>query len=170
MLFLESPPQITTLSTKFMREGRWHTSAWFYNHKHNNHTEGSCRYKMNCGHPIWWLFIGEMTYTGPREAGGGRRQPPADSTQPPPARGPPMTQTCNTQLSSVPNICFNSTHRTSISQSTHSQELCEGFGHDLQVLLVKLEQILHLKVDCSYFSPVWDRGSLPHLYESFVKS
>ena len=30
-----------------------------------------------------------------------------------------------------------------------------------QVLLVKLEQILHLKVDCSDFGPVQDRGSLP---------
>ena len=30
-----------------------------------------------------------------------------------------------------------------------------------QVLLVKLEQILHFKVDCSDFGPVQDRGSLP---------
>ena len=36
-------------------------------------------------------------------------------------------------------------------------------GHDLQVLLVKLEQILHLKVDCSDFGPVRDKGSLPYL-------
>ena len=28
-------------------------------------------------------------------------------------------------------------------------------GHDLQVLFVKLEQILHLKVDCSDFGPIW---------------
>ena len=60
------------------------------------------------------------------------------------------------------NISFNSTHRTSRSQSTHSQDPCEWFGHDLQVLLVKLEQILHLKVDCSDFCPVRDRGSLPY--------
>ena len=80
------------------------------------------------------------------------------------------------------NICFNSTHRTSRSQSNHSQELCEWFGHDLQVLFVKLEQISHLKVDCSdfglirpcsgqgqlplpllFFGPVRDRSSLPYL-------
>ena len=51
------------------------------------------------------------------------------------------------------NICFNSAHRTSKIQSSHSQEPCELFGSvqlvQLQVLLVKLEQILHLKVDCS---------------------
>ena len=40
---------------------------------------------------------------------------------------------------------------------------CEWFGHDFQVLLVKLEQILHLKIDCSDFGPVRDRGSLPYL-------
>ena len=34
--------------------------------------------------------------------------------------------------------------------------------HDLQVLFVKLEQILHLKVDCSDFGPIRDRGSLPY--------
>ena len=53
-------------------------------------------------------------------------------------------------------------HGTSRSQSTHSQEPCEWFGHDIQVLLVKFEQILHLKVDCSDFGPVRDRGSLPY--------
>ena len=30
-------------------------------------------------------------------------------------------------------------------------------------MLVKLEQILHLEVDCSDFGPVRDRGSLPYL-------
>ena len=40
---------------------------------------------------------------------------------------------------------------------------CEWFSHDLQILLVKLEQILHLKVDCSDCGPVLDRGSLPAL-------
>ena len=64
------------------------------------------------------------------------------------------------------NICFNSTHRTSRSQSNHSQEPCEWFGHDLQVLFVKLEQILHLKVDRSDFGPVRDRGSLLYLSRS----
>ena len=34
--------------------------------------------------------------------------------------------------------------------------------YDLQVLLIKLEQILHLKVDCSDFGPVQDRGRLPY--------
>ena len=33
-----------------------------------------------------------------------------------------------------------------------SQDVCEWFGHDLQVLFVKLEQILHLEVDCSDFA------------------
>ena len=60
------------------------------------------------------------------------------------------------------NISFNSTHRTSRSQSTHSQEPCEWSGHDLQVLLIKLEQILHLKVDCSDFGPVRDRQGRRH--------
>ena len=32
------------------------------------------------------------------------------------------------------NVCFNSTHRTSRSQSTHSQDKCEWFGHDFQVV------------------------------------
>ena len=64
--------------------------------------------------------------------------------------------------------CFNSTHRTSRSQSTHSQEPCEWFGHDLQVLLVKLEQILHLKVDCSDFDSVRGRGSLPYLQNLYL--
>ena len=57
-------------------------------------------------------------------------------------------------LSSAISTYFKSTHRTSRSQSTHLQEPFEWFGHDLQVLFVKLEQILHLKVDCSAFSPV----------------
>ena len=35
--------------------------------------------------------------------------------------------------------------------------------HDLQVLFVKLEQILHMKVDCLDFGPVRDRGSLPYM-------
>ena len=35
-------------------------------------------------------------------------------------------------------------------------------GHDPQVLLVKLEQILRLKVDRSDFGPVRDMGSLPY--------
>ena len=61
------------------------------------------------------------------------------------------------------NIYFNSTHRTSRSPSAHSKESCEWFGHDFQVLLVKLEQISHLKVESSDFGPVWDRGSLPYL-------
>ena len=33
------------------------------------------------------------------------------------------------------------------SLSNHSQEPCEWFGHGLQVLFVKLEQISHLKVE-----------------------
>ena len=61
------------------------------------------------------------------------------------------------------NICFNFAHRTSGSQSTHSQEPCEWFAHDLQVLLVKLEQMLHLEVDSVDFGPVRDSGSLPYL-------
>ena len=46
------------------------------------------------------------------------------------------------------------TRRTSRSQSTHSQEACEWFGDDLQVLLVKLKQILHWKVGCSDFGAI----------------
>ena len=42
-------------------------------------------------------------------------------------------------------ICFNSTHRTSGSQSTHSQEPCQWFAHDLQVrLLLSLGLLLFL--------------------------
>ena len=39
------------------------------------------------------------------------------------------------------------------------------FGHDLQVLLVKLKQILQLKVGCSDFGLVRDKDSLPYLAE-----
>ena len=39
--------------------------------------------------------------------------------------------------------------------------------HDFQVLLVKLEQILHLKADCSDFHPVRDRGGLPYQDSNF---
>ena len=67
------------------------------------------------------------------------------------------------------NICFNSTHRTSRAQSNYSQEPCEWFGHDLQVLLVKLEPILHLKVDCLDFGPVWD-GRFTLLLPNFRRS
>ena len=41
-------------------------------------------------------------------------------------------------------------------KTTHLQEPCEWFAHDLEVLLVKLEQILHLEVECSDFGPVRD--------------
>ena len=34
---------------------------------------------------------------------------------------------------------------------------------DLEVLWVEFKQILHLKVGCSYFGPVRDRGSIPYL-------
>ena len=37
------------------------------------------------------------------------------------------------------------------------------FDCDLEVLWVELKQILHLKVGCSDFGPVKDRGSLPYL-------
>ena len=33
----------------------------------------------------------------------------------------------------------------------------------IEVLWVELKQILHLKVGCSDFGPVWDEGSLPYL-------
>ena len=49
-----------------------------------------------------------------------------------------------------------------IEPQDHSpQEPCEWLGHDLQVLLVKLDQILHFKVGCTDFGPVRDRSSLP---------
>ena len=35
---------------------------------------------------------------------------------------------------------------------------------DLEVLWVELKQILHLKVGCSDFGPMQDRGSLPYLF------
>ena len=38
-----------------------------------------------------------------------------------------------------------------------------ALGRRIEVLWVELKQILHLKVDCSDFGPVWDRGSLPYL-------
>ena len=34
---------------------------------------------------------------------------------------------------------------------------------DLDILWVELKQILHLKLGCSDFGPVQDRGSLPYL-------
>ena len=37
----------------------------------------------------------------------------------------------------------NPNSQLSSAISIHSQEPCEWFGHDLQVLVVKLEQILH---------------------------
>ena len=52
------------------------------------------------------------------------------------------------------------------NQTIHRNPV-NGFGHDLQVLFVKLEQILHLKVDCSDLGPVRDRGSLPYLGKHF---
>ena len=55
----------------------------------------------------------------------------------------------------TPNTQIPKFVRTNICPDTHSQEPCEWFGHDLQVLLAKLDQILHLKVDCSDFGPVW---------------
>ena len=61
----------------------------------------------------------------------------------------------NSQLSSA---ISPSTLHIEPQDHNHSQEPCEWFGHDIQVLLVKLEQILHLKVDCSDFGPVRDRG------------
>ena len=42
------------------------------------------------------------------------------------------------------------------------KSLLYSLGHDLQVLLVTLKQILHLKVDCLDFGPVQDRDSLPY--------
>ena len=55
----------------------------------------------------------------------------------------------------------NPNSQLSSAISIHSQEPCEWFGHDLQVLVVKLEPILQLKVDCSDLGPVRDRVSLP---------
>ena len=56
---------------------------------------------------------------------------------------------------------FNSTHRISRSQSTHSKQPCEWFG-DLQALLVKLEQILHLKVH--WISALFGTGAVYPTY------
>ena len=48
-------------------------------------------------------------------------------------------------------------------QIPHSLGSCEWVDCDLEVLWVEVKRILHLKVDCSYFSPVGDRGSLSYL-------
>ena len=61
------------------------------------------------------------------------------------------------------NICSNFTNKTWMSWPNHSQGSCEWVNGDLEVLLVELKQILHLKVGCSDFGPVWDRDSLPYL-------
>ena len=60
---------------------------------------------------------------------------------------------------------FNSTHRTLSSQSTHSQDNCEWFGHDFQVVSGSVGKVganMHLKVDCSDFGPVRDRAVYPN--------
>ena len=53
-------------------------------------------------------------------------------------------------------------NRTWRSWPNHSQGSCEWFDCDFEVLWVELKQILHLKVGCSDFGPVWDRDSLPY--------
>ena len=66
----------------------------------------------------------------------------------------------NSQLSSV-----ISASNLPIEPQNHNQPIHrKWFSHDFQVLLVKLEQILHLKVCCLDFGPVRDRGSLPYLH------
>ena len=63
------------------------------------------------------------------------------------------------------NISSDSTHRTPRSASTHSQGSCEWFKHNCEVLWVKLEQILQLKVGCPNFDPVRDSAIYPiYLY------
>ena len=61
------------------------------------------------------------------------------------------------------NFCSYSTHRNPRSASNHSQGSCKWFKHDLEVMAVKLEKILQLKVGCSNLSPVQDFGHLPYL-------
>ena len=74
---------------------------------------------------------------------------------------PEQGRNLNSQLSSAISASI-----LPIESQNHYQPIhypCEWFGHDHQVLLVKLEQLLHLKVDCSDFGPVRDRGSLPYV-------
>ena len=82
---------------------------------------------------------------------------------------PEQGQNPNSQLSSAISASIIPIE-PSRALSTHSQEPCEWFGHDLKGLLVKLEQILHLKVDCLDFGPVRDRGSLPGKYQAEVRN
>ena len=76
---------------------------------------------------------------------------------------PEQGRNSNSQLSC--NICSNVTNRTWRSWPNHSQGSCEWVDCDLEVLWVELKQILHLKVGCSDFGPVRDRGSLPYVYD-----
>ena len=59
------------------------------------------------------------------------------------------------------DICSDSTHKTPRSASTHSQGSCEWFKHNCEVLWVKLEQILQLKVECPNFGPVRELAIYP---------
>ena len=67
-------------------------------------------------------------------------------------------------LSTAIYLCSNSTHWTSRSRPTHSQDPCEGVepwewvDHDLKVIWIKIDKMLisQLKVSCSNFSPVCD--------------
>ena len=59
------------------------------------------------------------------------------------------------------NIGSGSIHRAPRSASTHSQGSCEWFKHDCEFFLVKLEQILQLKVGCLNFGPGQDLAIYP---------
>ena len=75
---------------------------------------------------------------------------------------PEQGRNLNSQLSSAISASILRIEPEDRIQLIHRNPvICEWFGHYLWVLLVKSEQILHFKVDCSDFVPVRDRGSLP---------
>ena len=63
--------------------------------------------------------------------------------------------------SSLLPIFSSFTQRTSQSCLNHSQEPCEWADADLGILCVQSEQILHLKVGCPNFGPVWGSAIYP---------
>ena len=62
------------------------------------------------------------------------------------------------------SICSRFTQRTSESYLNHSREPCEWVDADLGVQWVKAEQILHVKVGCPNFGPVWGSAFYPHYF------
>ena len=76
---------------------------------------------------------------------------------------PKQGQNLNSLLSSAIVAPILPTEPDDHNQPNQSQGSFEWVDCDLEVLWVELKQILHLKVGCSDFGPVRDRGSLPYL-------